>query len=305
VARISDLESENARLKRLLADAELEKASLRERVSNFSAARLPPATAGGDNRAESTSRPHRRAATAPPRTAAQPGSEPEVVPLSQGLRDKKRERLRRLLEEVALELFVQQGFDATTVEEIAAAADVSPRTFFRYFASKEDVLLVVMDEVQQEMLTAVRVHYDGSPRSLLKALVVFSEGLDRRRAAMLRSSRLLGHPALYPGRLRHSRAMEDALAIVLADQDGRTEPGPEHRALAVLAASAMSISIRIWLESGAKEPFRAVFVSTLEILQQLGQEVPDVKSTRGGDRVGSRKPARAGTARGSAAITPR
>jgi AcrR family transcriptional regulator len=208
------------------------------------------------------------------------------VPLTQGLRDKKRARLRRLLEEVALDLFVQQGFDATTVEEIAAAADVSPRTFFRYFAAKEDVLLVVMDEVQQEMLTAVRVHYDGTPRSLLNALVVFSEGLDRRRSAMLRSSRLLGHPALYPGRLRHSRGMEDALSIVLADHHGCPEPGTDHRALAVLAASAMSISIRIWLESGPKEPFRAVFVSTLGVLQQLGQEVPDATSTPSAEQTG-------------------
>ncbi len=203
--------------------------------------------------------------------------------------------MRRLLEEVALDLFVQQGFDSTTVEEIAAAADVSPRTFFRYFASKEDVLLVVMDEVQQEMLTAVRVHYDGTPQSILKALLIFSEGLDRLRTAMLRSSRLLGHPSLYPGRLRHSRAMEDALSIVLAEHDGSSEPGPEHRALAVLSASAMSISIRIWLESGAKGPFQAVFVSTLRVLQQLAPEtLPDDKSTRAAARTALRKAPRAG-----------
>ncbi len=70
-----------------------------------------------------------------------------------GLRERKKARTRASLREHALRLFREQGYQATTVEQIAAAAEVSPSTFFRYFPTKEDVIL--QDDMDTRMIEAL------------------------------------------------------------------------------------------------------------------------------------------------------
>ena len=85
-----------------------------------------------------------------------------------GLRERKKARTRASLREHALRLFREQGYHATTVEQIAAAAEVSPSTFFRYFPTKEDVVL--QDDMDTRMIQAFERQPAGlSPIAAVRA----------------------------------------------------------------------------------------------------------------------------------------
>src|ERR1700737_1047295 len=87
-----------------------------------------------------------------------------------GLRERKKARTRASIREHALRLFREQGYQKTTVEQIAAAAEVSPSTFFRYFPTKEDVVL--QDDMDTRMIEAVeRQPADLAPLTAVRAAV--------------------------------------------------------------------------------------------------------------------------------------
>src|SRR4030095_709181 len=90
---------------------------------------------------------------------------------SGSLRARKKERTRRVIQAEALRLFTEKGFEATTIEEIAAAADVAPRTFFRYFPTKEEV--VFWSEYQPMLVSSVAARPDGesAPEALRHGIV--------------------------------------------------------------------------------------------------------------------------------------
>src|SRR6266699_4601427 len=88
------------------------------------------------------------------------------------LRDRKRERTRRALIDAAAALFERKGYDETTIAEIAAAADIGTRTFFSYFASKEDILFPDSDTRTQTTIQAIadRDRAEGPVDVLVRAL---------------------------------------------------------------------------------------------------------------------------------------
>src|SRR4029450_10969347 len=103
----------------------------------------------------------------PPRSsgAARSRRRRGVMQLSQddqppvGLRERKKARTKTAIQEHALRVFRGQGYDATTVEQIAEAAEISPSTFFRYFPTKEDV--VVWDDYDPMLIEAIRAQPAG------------------------------------------------------------------------------------------------------------------------------------------------
>jgi len=79
-----------------------------------------------------------------------------------GLRERKKQKTRDTIIDVALELFAKQGYEHTTIAEIADAAEVSRRTIFTYFPSKEDILFYDLTEVEEHLEQALRERPEGT-----------------------------------------------------------------------------------------------------------------------------------------------
>jgi AcrR family transcriptional regulator len=141
------------------------------------------------------------------------------------LRERKRVRTHEALIDAAVELFERHGYDKTTIADIAAAADISPRTFFGYFASKEDLLFADGDARLQTTLQAIEQHApDERPIDvLLRALREGTESNDDMvgKMAQLRLRLIRTVPALR-GRalqLHHDAQVEVAQRLHAAFPD--------------------------------------------------------------------------------------
>src|SRR5437763_8432831 len=91
-----------------------------------------------------------------------------------GLRERKKRKTRDTIVRVAAELFAQQGYEETTIAEIADAAEISPRTIFAYFPSKEDILFYDMPEMLERLAQVFRDRPAGA--TALDALRDFIAG---------------------------------------------------------------------------------------------------------------------------------
>ncbi|WP_141578626.1 TetR family transcriptional regulator [Actinomadura sp. WMMA1423] len=89
-----------------------------------------------------------------------------------GLRERKKMRTRQAIATAALRLFAERGYEETTIADIAAAADVSPRTFFSYFPSKEDVIFAEIDDRLAEVAERLRPTPGETPVATLRRSIV-------------------------------------------------------------------------------------------------------------------------------------
>ena len=158
-----------------------------------------------------------------------------------GLRERKKEQTRRAIEDAAFGLFAERGFQATTVADIAEAADVAPRTFFAYFPSKEDVLFADFDETSEALAARLRDRLPGE--STFDALRAWLTGLlpdleaDENREAL--RHRLCSEYESIAAHERHLMARFEAIIAesVAADLgDAPSDLRPRMIAAAAIAA---------------------------------------------------------------------
>jgi AcrR family transcriptional regulator len=148
-----------------------------------------------------------------------------------GLRERKRDRTRRLISDTARRLFAEQGFEQVTVAEIAAAAEVSEGTVFNYFPTKEDLVYERMDVFEREMLNAISDRPAGeSLLSAFRRFILTPRGFlasdDPAAARQLRAiSQVI---AQSPALLARERQILDRYTSALADliaQETKAKPG--------------------------------------------------------------------------------
>lgn len=167
-------------------------------------------------------------------------------PSGPGRRERRKADTRRALEDAALRLFASEGYDDTSVDAIAADAGVSARTFFRYFATKDEVLDMGREERQVELREAV-ASAPGQGLAVVEAAVgALADGFagDRERVA-LRQRAVSTSPVLR-GRLFDTVASwERALARALADR-GEAEADT----LAAVGVAVFNASVAAWVRSG-------------------------------------------------------
>jgi AcrR family transcriptional regulator len=162
-------------------------------------------------------------------------------------------RSREAILDAALALFSEQGFDETTTDQVAERAGVSPRTFFRYFPTKESVVFYrdfgLMRRFESELLawSETRSDFDAICATFVSLSVGFDEfreRVQRYRRVVDSSSALLGREHL------HSQEHAGTIARALAHRHGRELPSADDTALGALGVLLYNRAFAQWLDGG-------------------------------------------------------
>jgi AcrR family transcriptional regulator len=190
---------------------------------------------------------------------------------STGLRDRKKQKTRLAIQDAALELFVEQGFDATTVEQIAALAEVSTATFFRYFKTKGEVIFgdngfrtkdlersivnrPASDDDLQAIRDAMRLEWIPS----LDPIRVWRQTRAARTSALLRGlSADLG------------QSWQDVISRALAARHGLRTPDRQCDLTAAVALAVVSDAVNRWAQSDPPGDLAKAIDSGFALLSEL------------------------------------
>jgi AcrR family transcriptional regulator len=196
-----------------------------------------------------------------------------------GLRERKKQRTRDALVRAALELFTTRGYDGTTVDDIADAVEVSQRTFFRYFANKEEAALALTEMTVAQFVASVRARppHEAPVEALRQAVLEGWDTLNDIVAEVvpvelyLRMYRVIeSTPVLLAAHLRRSDEVEEEIARVLADREGLdVETDPRPRLAVAVFSGVMRVTERQW-STGEDFSLEAIRELTVRYLEHVG-----------------------------------
>ena len=184
-----------------------------------------------------------------------------------GLREFKRQQTRQRILEVGLESFLAKGYEATTLDEIAAAAGISRRTFFYYFKSKDDILLGYLQVYAQAIKSSVTEMQPEQPplttakAALLKLIAGFQEAKMMATARLMQQSEAL-RSRRNVGYLQFEQAVYEGLCALYPERDG-----DGLKLVAMISISGLRLAVDNWLRKDGKPPLAACLQNAFGTLE--------------------------------------
>ena len=176
-----------------------------------------------------------------------------------GVRERKRRETQRRITDAGVCLFIEKGFDGATVDEIAAAAGISRRTFFHYFDSKDDILLSLQSDVGELFASEIRrAPASDSPFELVRGAAL-SVCASLPHDDMLALDRLMRGSASVQARKQASyRQQEEALLTALRERWPEPERETRLRVLAMIAVGTTRLASETFSQEAGARPFDEV-----------------------------------------------
>ncbi len=220
------------------------------------------------------------------------------VPVPPGLRERKKQRMRDLLSDTATGLFMERGFEAVTIAEIAAACDVSPGTIFNYFPTKEDLFYDRIDEVLDRVCEAITTRPAGTTvtEAVAAAYATGPAPLPGLDWSLLRDPDLYAQfaawrrveaesPSLAARRMVIYEQWTVRIAETLRRELALSPRDPAADAIAVLLLSAIGLRDRVLTAAllegaSAREVRRRVRVVAQDAFARVGRACADVDPPR-------------------------
>jgi AcrR family transcriptional regulator len=160
-----------------------------------------------------------------------------------GLRERKKQKTKRAVMDIALRLFAEKGFDATTVEEICAEAEISPSTFFRYFPTKEAAAFPDEEERIAVVEECLRERPEGEPLHATirrSALLLVDHDLEAKGDFQARVELMAREPAILAYATRTQNEAAEIFTRILAEQLG-VDPHTDLRPRLVVSAAFAAV----------------------------------------------------------------
>lgn len=184
-----------------------------------------------------------------------------------GLRERKKTAAMRRIQNAALDLFDERGYDTVTVEEIAEASEVSPSSIYRYFGTKEQIVL--WDEYDPAMLAQLRNELAGTrpmeaAHRVMETMVAGFGAGDEERSRR-RTRHIMADPTLEAAFAGEAYALSEMLGELLAERLGRPAEDLEVQVFSHAIIGGLLGAVHHWHGAGFREPLADVLERSFAI----------------------------------------